>query len=216
MYKLENIYKSYDGSKTFVLNNLNLEINEGDFIAITGLSGSGKTTLMNILSTLDKPTEGHYLFHNKNLCKLSLDSLARFRNKEIGIVFQDFNLIPEFSVIDNIKLPLMFSKEKSKVDIEQIIDKLLLRDLIDKKAKYLSGGEQQRVAFARALVNDPKLILADEPTGNLDDVNSSSLLEIVKDLNKQGKTIVVITHNMSFASHFNKIYVLENGKLHKK
>lgn len=214
MYKLENIYKSYDKEKTFVLNNLSFEIEDGDFIAITGASGSGKSTLLNILATLDKPTSGHYLQNGKNLVKLTLNQLAKFRNENIGVVFQEYNLIPEYTVKENVMLPLLFSKHKdNKNNYEHIVKSLGIDHLADKSSNLLSGGEQQRVAFARAIINNPNMILADEPTGNLDIENAGQLFKIVKKLNNDGKTIVVVTHNLELAEKFTKIYNLEFGRL---
>ena len=214
MYRLNNVYKSYDNNKTFVLNNLSLDIKEGDFIAIIGKSGSGKSTLINILSTIDKPTKGYYTHNNTNLQNLTNDELALFRNKHIGVVFQEYNLIPEFTVTENILLPTVFSKKKD-YDIEEITKLLGIDFLLDKKAKYLSGGEQQRVAVARAMINNPDIILADEPTGNLDSDNSDQLFKMLKDLNDRNVTVITVTHNLGFAEKFNCIYELKDGQLVK-
>lgn len=212
MYKLDNIYKSFDKEKTYVLNNLSLHINQGDFIAVTGVSGAGKTTLINILGAIDRPTKGNYSFNNINIEKLSDDQLAEFRNKEVGIIFQDYNLIQEFTVEQNILLPKIFSKNKNS-QIDEIASRLNIDKLLTKKTKYLSGGEQQRVAFARAIINEPKLILADEPTGNLDEQNSNQLLSMLKEINEKGVTVVTVTHSNEFASKFNKILKLNNGSI---
>lgn len=214
MYRLNNIYKSYDNCKSFVLNNLSIDINEGDFIAIMGKSGSGKSTLINILSTIDKPTKGYYTHNNINLQNLSNNELAIFRNQHIGVVFQDYNLIPEFTVQDNILLPTIFSKKKD-YNLEAITKLLGINLLLNKKAKFLSGGEQQRVAVARAMINNPDMILADEPTGNLDSDNSDQLFTMLKDLNDKKVTVVTVTHNLTFAEKFNNIYELKSGQLVK-
>lgn len=215
MYKLSNIYKSYDDEKSFVLNNLNLEINKGDFIAIIGKSGSGKSTLINILSTVDKPTKGYYTYDNLNLEKMSNGELASFRNTHIGIVFQDYNLIPEFTAGGNILLPTVFSKKKD-YDLDGITKFLGINSLLDKNVKLLSGGEQQRVAVARAMINNPDMILADEPTGNLDSDNADQLFKMLKQLNERGVTIIVVTHNLGFANRFNILYELTDGHLVSK
>jgi ABC-type lipoprotein export system ATPase subunit len=215
MYKLNNIYKSYDNEKTFVLNNLLLEVNNGDLLAITGKSGSGKSTLLNILSTIDKPTRGYYTFNNINLDNMTNDQLASFRNSHIGVVFQEYNLFSEFTVQENILLPTVFNKNKNNYFDE--ITKLLGIDfLLDKKAKLLSGGEQQRVAVARAMINNPDMILADEPTGNLDKDNAEQLFKMLKNLNERGVTVIAVTHNLNFAEKFKNIYELKDGQLFKQ
>lgn len=215
MYRLSNIYKSYDGEQTFVLNNLSLDINKGDFIAIIGKSGSGKTTLINLMSTIDRPTKGYYTYDNINLDKMSNDWLASFRNTHIGVIFQDYNLIPEFTVRDNILLPTVFSKTKNP-HLDEITEFLEIKFLLNKKAKLLSGGEQQRVAVARAMINQPDLLLADEPTGNLDADNAEQLLKRLKKLNDNGTTVVLVTHDVDFAEKFRNVYLLKDGQLLKQ
>ncbi len=214
MFKLDNAYKSFDKDKTYILNNINFSFNEGDFIAITGKSGAGKTTLINILATIDTLSSGKYTYNNLNLDTMSEKSLASFRNGNIGIVFQDYNLIMEYSVRQNILLPKLFSKNKDN-ELEKISKELGINSLLDRKAKYLSGGEQQRVAVARAIINNPTLVLADEPTGNLDEDNSNQLYNILKKLNSNGTTVIAVTHNIEFANKFKKIYEIENGKFIK-
>lgn len=216
MYQLKNIYKSYDENKNYVLHNLSLTIKKGDFIAIIGSSGSGKTTLLKILSTLDKPSEGHYIYDDCNLEKLSNNELATFRNQHIGIVFQEYNLIKNMTVNENILLPTIFNKEKNYSErFDNIVNTLRISNLLDKKASLLSGGEQQRVAIARAMINKPDLILADEPTGNLDSDNSNQLFNLLKVLNEQGVTVLTVTHNLEFAKKFKEIYELKNGAVEK-
>ncbi len=215
MYNLNNVYKSYDKEKTFVIHNLSVSFNQGDFIAIIGKSGSGKTTLLNILSTIDLPDRGLYVFNDQNLNKMSLNDLALFRNKHIGVVFQEYNLIPEYTVRQNILLPTVFLKMKQTNTLDEIVEKLGIAHLLDKKAKLLSGGEQQRVAVARAIINKPSLVLADEPTGNLDPENAEQLYEMLKDINHTGTTVIIVTHNMAMAERFNTIYDLKSGQLHK-
>ena len=215
MYKLENIYKSYDKEQTFVLNNLNFEVQSGDFIAIIGKSGSGKSTLLNLLSTVDTPSKGYYIFNGMNLSKLNDNKLAEFRNQSIGVVFQAYNLIEDYTVSENILLPLLFSPKKKQVDLYPILETLGITGLENKKVKLLSGGEQQRVSIARALITDPKLLLADEPTGNLDQENSDLIFNILKKLNTEGITIIVVTHDLDLAKRFNKVYELKNGVIHQ-
>jgi ABC-type lipoprotein export system ATPase subunit len=215
MYRLSNIYKSYDGEQTFVLNNLSLDINKGDFIAIIGKSGSGKTTLINLMSTIDRPTKGYYTYDNINLDKMSNDWLASFRNTHIGVIFQDYNLIPEFTVRENILLPTVFSKTKNP-HLDEITEFLGIKFLLNKKAKLLSGGEQQRVAVARAMINQPDLLLADEPTGNLDADNAEQLFKRLKKLNDNGTTVVLVTHDVDFAEKFRNVYLLKDGQLLKQ
>jgi len=215
MYNLNNVYKSYDKEKTFVISNLSLSFNQGDFIAIIGKSGSGKTTLLNLLSTIDLPDQGMYVFKDQNLNKLSLDALALFRNKHIGVVFQEYNLIPEYTVKQNILLPTVFSKVKQNNAFDEIVEKLGIEHLLDKKAKLLSGGEQQRVAVARAIINKPALVLADEPTGNLDPDNAEQLYEMLLNINQTGTTVVIVTHNIAMAERFKTVYELKSGQLHK-
>ena len=209
MYKLNNIYKSYDNDKTFVLNNLSFEFQKGELIAIIGKSGSGKTTLLKILATLNKPTKGFYIFDEKNLEKLSNDELAEFRNKHIGIVFQEYNLIGNLTAEENIILPTIFNKKQSNnYKVNEIAEALGIKSLLNKKANLLSGGEQQRVAIARAMINNPELVLADEPTGN-----ANQLFAMLKKLNNLGVTVITVTHNLEFAKMFDKIYELKNGQL---
>ncbi|OHE51244.1 MAG: hypothetical protein A2558_09875, partial [Tenericutes bacterium RIFOXYD2_FULL_35_11] len=185
MFRLDNAYKSFDKEKTYILNNMNFSFNEGDFIAITGKSGAGKSTLVNILGTIDTLSSGKYTYNNLNLDNMNERALAEFRNRNIGIVFQDYNLIMEYSVRQNILLPKLFSKNKDN-ELDEIAKKLHIDSLLNRKAKYLSGGEQQRVAVARAIINNPTLVLADEPTGNLDEDNSDQLYNILKKLNSNG------------------------------
>lgn len=214
MYKLNNVYKSYDKEKTFVLNNLSFEFKKGELISIIGKSGSGKTTLLKILATIDRPTEGYYIFQDINLEKMTNDQLAEFRNKHIGIVFQEYNLIENLTAEENIMLPTIFSKNKTNnEEFDVIINMLGIKSILDRKVSLLSGGEKQRVAIARSMINNPELILADEPTGNLDNDNANQLFSALKKLNGLGVTVITVTHNFDFAKKFDKTYELNDGKL---
>lgn len=218
MIELVNCYKSYDGEKTFVLNNLNLKIEQGMFVAITGESGSGKTTLLNILGTLDEPNAGNYVINNVNILKLNSKELANFRNNNIGFVFQEYLLIPYLSVKENICLPVLHKDKKEKKfferKAEEIIRTLNIEELSDKKSTKLSGGEKQRVSLARALINDPLLILADEPTGNLDNKTAKIVLDHLFKINKKYRvTVVLVTHDKDLLSYADVVLNLEKGKL---
>lgn len=218
--KLDNIRKEFDTKteKVIALKNINLEVKEGDFIGIVGTSGSGKTTLLNIIGLLDKKTKGIYLIEDKKIEDLSEKELARLRNKNFGFVLQNYALINDYSVFDNIKIPLDYSDEKytknvMRRKIKKIAGDLDIREKLKQPAKNLSGGQKQRVAVARALVNSPKVILADEPTGSLDKKNTEEILNIFKSLNKIGKTIILITHDENVAKICNRIIHIEDGEI---
>lgn len=215
MLNLSNITKSYDKGKKVVLQDLSLFVKKGDFIAIMGDSGSGKTTLLNIISTIDMPSSGIFTFNKESIHTYSSNQLARFRNEHIGVVFQNYNLLPEYTVKENILLPRHFMDKVKNIkdNYDLLVEELGIEDLLNKKAKTLSGGEQQRVSVARAMINYPDIILADEPTGNLDNTNSDNLFDMLKALNDQRVTVIVVTHNQIFANRFNKVFILENGKL---
>ena len=215
MLKGNNISKSFGDVK--VLNNINLEFKLGNIISIFGGSGAGKSTLLYILSTLEKPDLGSVEFKEKNLISLSGDDLSKFRNENIGFVFQSHNLLSEFNVFENICIPGYVSKDKSR-GVEERANQLI-KDLdIQEKSKnmpnQLSGGEQQRVAIARSLINSPDIIFADEPTGNLDETNSKKFIALIKKLNKKyKKTFVIVSHNKEFLKISDHSYELINGKL---
>ena len=216
--RLENVNKIYEtaGIKTHALKDINLTIYEGEFVAIMGASGSGKTTLMNIMGCLDTPTSGKYYLMGKDVSTLDDDHLSEIRNQYIGFVFQQFFLIPYLTAYENILVPVIYSKynfkEKEK-KAEEILKKIGLKDKKNHKPNQLSGGQQQRVAIGRALINNPELILADEPTGALDSKTAQEIMRIFVDLNKSGKTIVLITHDPNVASYAQRILKISDGKI---
>ena len=215
MLKGNNISKSFGDVK--VLDNINLEFKLGNIISIFGGSGAGKSTLLYILSTLEKPDLGSVEFKEKNLISLSGDDLSKFRNENIGFVFQSHNLLSEFNVFENICIPGYVSKDKSRGVEEranQLIKDLDIQDKSKNMPNQLSGGEQQRVAIARSLINSPDIIFADEPTGNLDETNSKKFISLIKKLNKKyQKTFVIVSHNKEFLKISDHSYELINGKL---
>lgn len=218
MIKVKNIEKTYrKGSvSTPVLRCVNLAIDRGEYVAIMGTSGTGKSTLMNILGCLDKPTSGMFEFDGVDVSKLDDDTLSALRNKKFGFVFQVFFLLERTTALDNVLLPLIYA-DKYPTDAIQRAKKALarvgLKDRTEYLANELSGGQQQRVAIARALINDPDVILADEPTGNLDSDSTNEVLEIFNRLHKEGRTIVVVTHDREVAVQAHRILELRDGKL---
>lgn len=216
--KLTNIGKTYTSGEVSLeaLKNINLQVKKGDFLAVIGASGSGKSTLMNIIGLLDSPTEGNYELEGKNVAKLTEDTLASLRNQKIGFVFQSFNLLPRTSSLDNVALPLIYAKVSLLERIsraKKALTEVGLADKLNSHPSQLSGGQQQRVAIARALVNNPEIILADEPTGNLDSKSSLEIIKILKDLNKNGATIIMITHELTIAKHAKRKVHLRDGKI---
>lgn len=207
--------------RVLALNNISLSIKKGEFIAIMGPSGSGKSTLMNILGCLDRPTKGEYFLEGELVSKFSKDKLAWIRNKKIGFIFQNFNLIPKTTVLENIEVPLfyhnsIFSSKKNKEKVLKLLEAVGLKGREKHLPSQLSGGEQQRVAIARALINDPHLILADEPTGNLDTKISLEIMSIFQKLNKEkGITIVMITHEADIASRAKRVISFSDGEIQK-
>ncbi len=218
LISLRNIKKTYkDGEvETPALRGINLDIKEGEFVSIMGSSGSGKSTLMHIIGFLDRPTSGEYFFKGKEASKYSNNELAKIRNKEIGFVFQTFNLLPRLTVLENVEIPLMYAgiKKKERIRrIKEVIEIVGLSHRINYEASQLSGGQKQRVAVARALVNDPAIILADEPTGNLDSKSGESVLKFIQELNNMGNTIVVVTHESYVAYSAKRIVKISDGKI---
>ncbi|MBU3143589.1 ABC transporter ATP-binding protein [Clostridium sp. CF012] len=212
---LIKIYKTGDLEFT-ALKNINLKIEKGEFTAIMGASGSGKSTLMNILGCLDKMNSGKYILNGRDISILSGDELAYIRNKEIGFVFQSFNLIPRISLLDNVQLPMMYAgiparqrKEKALYALE----KVGLSDRVKHLPNEISGGQKQRAAIARAIVNSPAVIMADEPTGNLDSKSSEDIMKIFEDLNNEGATILMVTHETDIANHTNRIVRFRDGEI---
>jgi putative ABC transport system ATP-binding protein len=219
MIEVKNITKSYRSgdAENKVLKNISFSIKEGEFVAIMGPSGSGKSTLMHILGCLDVPTAGQYLLEGKDISKFKDDELAEIRKKKIGFVFQAFNLLPRSTVLRNVTLPLIYSKY-SKEKREEVAKKCLLsaglaEDKFNHLSNQLSGGEMQRVAIARALVNNPSIILADEPTGNLDTKTGEIVIETFKNLNKQGRTVILITHEKDIAQKAERIISIKDGQI---
>ncbi len=211
-HRLTKIYK--DGTKA--LNSVDLQIEKGQFVVITGISGSGKTTLLNILGLLSLPTNGSYFFLDENVLSLSDSEKAKLRLNKIGFVFQDFELDERMSVQNNIAVPLILKGVKAqegKKKISEMASKLGITNILKKKAGQISGGQKQRVAIARALINEPEVIFADEPAGNLDSKNHDVIMNIFKSLNSEGKTIIMVTHNMSDISLANHWVSIADGKV---
>lgn len=215
---MTNLTKSYymGGEELKALNNVNLVINEGEFVSVLGPSGSGKTTFMNIVGCLDEPTEGQYILAGQTVSHLSEKELARIRNKEIGFIFQNFQLLPRLSALQNVELPMVYAgvpaSERRKRAIA-ILEKVGLGDKLPNLPTQLSGGQQQRVAIARSVVTEPSILLADEPTGALDQKTGAQIMELFRELNKEGRTIIMITHDENIASHGNRILKIIDGHI---
>jgi len=216
MIELSDITRVYRMGKVNVvaLNSVSLTIKEGEMVAIIGASGSGKSTLMNIIGFLDKPTLGYYTFDGVDTRRFGDDKLAAMRNRRIGFVFQDFNLIRRASALANVELPLVYGGQRDKHRLAlEALEKVGLAERARHRPTELSGGEQQRVAIARALVNKPRLVLADEPTGNLDSASSGEIITVLRDLNQEGITVILVTHETDIAAQARRIIQLRDGKV---
>ncbi|MBN8565379.1 MAG: ABC transporter ATP-binding protein [Flavobacteriales bacterium] len=207
------------GSETiYVLKGIDLEINKGEYVALMGPSGSGKSTLMNLLGCLDTPTSGTYILNGKDVSKMHDDELAEIRNKEIGFVFQTFNLMPRTTALDNVALPMVYagySKSERYERATEVLTQVGLADRMDHKPNELSGGQRQRVAVGRALVNKPSIILADEPTGNLDSKTSEEIMALFGEIHKNGNTVILVTHEEEIAAYAHRIIRLRDGIIEK-
>ena len=215
---IDNLSKHYFLSRNTVkaIDNISLKINKKEYVALMGTSGSGKSTLMNIIGCLDTPSKGSYYLNNKNVGELSDNKLAEIRNLEVGFVFQTFNLLPRMNALDNVALPLIYAgyaKDDRVKLAKKALEEVGLSDRVYHKPNELSGGQRQRVAIARALVNRPSIILADEPTGNLDSKNSSEIMKIFKRIHQKGNTIILVTHETEIAKNANRIIKLKDGQI---
>jgi len=220
MIRIKNLFKIYEmgEDKVYALDDLSLVIHQGEFTSIVGPSGSGKSTLMNIIGCLDTPTSGEYFLAGEEVSKLSDNRLSEIRNEKIGFVFQKFNLLPKLSALENVELPLVYlgvSAKERKRRAEEALNSVGLLSRMKHMPTQMSGGQQQRVAIARALVTDPQIILADEPTGNLDSKTGEEVLKILQELNKKGRTVILITHDSHVAKSANRTVEIMDGKIHE-
>lgn len=218
--QLQNVKKSYDLDKVIVnaLNGISFEINKGELVAIIGPSGSGKSTAMQIIGSLDLPTEGTIKIDNIDISKLSKSELSQLRGKKIGFIFQTFNLISSLTALENVMLPMLFQntdKSKQKEKAKELLALVGLQDRMEHLPSELSGGQRQRVAIARALSNDPEIILADEPTGNLDSKTGEEIINLLLELNKKGSTVLIITHDPNIAKRAKRIITIKDGLIAK-
>ena len=218
LIKLEDVHKIYrlEGTEVSALNGISLSINKGDFVALIGPSGSGKSTAMNLVGCLDLASKGEIYLKEHNIKHLSESDLAQIRGKQIGFIFQVFNLVPSLTALENVALPMAFQDVPRNVRLKrayELLKQVGLGDRIKHLPNQLSGGERQRIAIARALINDPEIILADEPTGNLDTKTGDEIMKLLYDLNKKGKTIILVTHNQDLTKLANKVIRLRDGKL---
>lgn len=216
--EIRNMVRDFQlGQETVhVLKGIDLDIKKGDYVALMGPSGSGKSTLMNLLGCLDTPTAGTYLLNGQDVSQLSDDDLAEIRNKEIGFVFQTFNLLPRTTALDNVALPMVYagaSKSQRKERAEEVLTDVGLADRMDHRPNQLSGGQRQRVAVGRALVNNPTIILADEPTGNLDSKTGIEIMSLFDEIHANGNTVIIVTHEEEVAAHAHRIIRLRDGMI---
>lgn len=220
LIEVHNLNKFYVNGEISLhaLKNISFSISKGEFVVIMGSSGSGKSTMMNILGCLDKKFQGKYILENIDVSEIKEKKLCKVRNSKIGFVFQSFNLLPKLSALENVELPLVYSglsKLQREKKAKEVLAKVGLEDRIYHKPNELSGGQKQRVAIARALVNDPSIILADEPTGNLDSVSENEIMKFLHDLNKKGKTIIVVSHEPEVAKFCQRIILFKDGRIIK-
>jgi putative ABC transport system ATP-binding protein len=216
LIKISNIKRDFVLGEeiVYVLKGIDLVINKGEYVALMGPSGSGKSTLMNLLGCLDTPTSGTYILNGKDVSKMKDDELAEIRNKEIGFVFQTFNLLPRTTALDNVALPMIYagySKSERKERAVEVLTQVGLSDRMDHHSNQLSGGQRQRVAIARALVNKPSIILADEPTGNLDSKTSLEIMKLFNEIHANGNTVILVTHEEEIAEYAHRIIRLRDG-----
>jgi putative ABC transport system ATP-binding protein len=216
LIELQNITKTYDMGDTKVqaLRGVNLDIEAGQLVAIIGASGSGKSTLMQILGCLDRPDEGQYILDGQDVAQLSKNHLAEVRNRRIGFVFQSFNLLPRLNAVENVELPLLYrGLRHPRKQAETMLNRLGLGDRMRHRPSQLSGGQAQRVAIARALVTDPALLLADEPTGNVDTATSKEIMALLKELNDEGQTVLIVTHELDIAAYCPRQIHMRDGQI---
>lgn len=218
LINIKKLNRDYQlGNETInVLKGIDLQINKGEYVALMGPSGSGKSTLMNLLGCLDTPTSGTYILNGNDVSKMHDDDLAEIRNKEIGFVFQTFNLLPRTTALDNVALPMIYagySKSERNERATEVLTQVNLSDRMDHQPNQLSGGQRQRVAIARALVNKPSIILADEPTGNLDSKTSIEIMNLFNDIHKNGNTVIVVTHEEDIAKYAHRVIRLKDGMI---
>jgi putative ABC transport system ATP-binding protein len=222
LIKLDDVWKRYNMGKSgglTVLKEINLEIKQGEFIAITGPSGSGKSTIMHLLGALDVPSFGKIYLKGENISNMSESSLAFLRGNTIGFIFQQFNLLPTFSALENVMMPLELtnlSDKEARKKAEELLTQMGLKDRMNHKPLELSGGQQQRVAIARALANNPEIILADEPTGNLDSKTGKFVMDFLDKLNKQNKTIILVTHELGLVDYASRVIYIRDGSIEKE
>lgn len=213
LIKLTDIVKYYQDSNSPVLNHISLEIKKNEFVGIMGRSGSGKSTLLNLIGFLDKQFDGQYFFEGENINKFSDDDLSKIRNKNVGFVFQNFSLIENQTTAQNVSLPMCYAGKIDPIKIKKSLSKVGLADFKDQSVRLLSGGQRQRVAIARAIINSPKFIIADEPTGALDSKTSDSIMQLFRELNKDGTTIVLVTHDESLVNYCDRCIRIEDGEV---